>query len=62
MVTDQHPFLIDMLEIAEGDERFAKTHPERYLTDFSPPAKTRFQIAWEKFDRPVFRFELMLRG
>jgi len=60
VVTDQHPFLIDMLEIAERDERFIKTHPERYLTDFSPPAKTRFQIAWEKFNRPVFRFELTL--
>jgi tRNA (guanine-N7-)-methyltransferase len=58
VVTDQHPFLIDMLEIAERDQRFTKTHAERYLTDFSPPAKTRFQIAWEKFDRPVFRFKL----
>jgi tRNA (guanine-N7-)-methyltransferase len=60
VVTDQYPFLIDMLEIAERDERFTKTHAERYLTDFSPPAKTRFQITWEKFNRPVFRFELRL--
>ena len=60
VVTDQYPFLIDMLEIAEADRRFMKTHPERYLTDFTPPAKTRFQIAWEKFNRPVFRFELGL--
>ena len=39
VVTDQHPFLIDMLEIAEVDTRFVKTHPERYLTDFSPPSE-----------------------
>jgi tRNA (guanine-N7-)-methyltransferase len=62
VVTDQHPFLIDMLEIAEADERFVKSHSERFLTEFSPPAKTRFQIAWEKFDRQVFRFELILLG
>jgi tRNA G46 methylase TrmB len=60
VVTDQYPFLEDMLEIAGKDRRFRRTHPDHYLTDFSPPAKTRFQIAWEKFERPVFRFELKL--
>lgn len=59
VVTDQFPFFRDMLEIAEADKRFRKNHRERYLTDFSPPAKTRFQMAWEKFDRPVFRFGLV---
>ena len=58
VVTDQFPFFKDMLTIAESDARFKKSHPEAYLTDFSPPAKTRFQMAWEKFDRSVFRFEL----
>ena len=58
VVTDQKAFLIDMLEIAESDHRFAKTHPDRYLKTFSPPEKTRFQIAWEKFERPVYRFIL----
>ena len=58
VVTDQKTFLIDMLEIAESDHRFTKTHPERYLETFSPPEKTRFQIAWEKFERPVYRFIL----
>ena len=56
VVTDQKPFLLDMLDIAEEDSRFEKTHPERFLEKFSPPEKTRFQIAWEKFDRPVYRF------
>jgi tRNA (guanine-N7-)-methyltransferase len=58
VVTDQHPFLLDMTEIAENDPRFIKTHSGKYLTYFSPPAKTRFQLAWEKYQRPVFRFEL----
>ena len=58
VVTDQFSFFQDMLAIAEADDRFKKSHKERYLTNFSPPAKTRFQMAWEKFDRPVFRFEL----
>jgi tRNA (guanine-N7-)-methyltransferase len=58
VVTDQLSFFEDMLEIAEADDRFQKTHNERYRTDFHPPAKTRFQRAWEKYQRPVFRFEL----
>ncbi len=58
VVTDQELFLYDMLEIAEADRRFAKPHEERFLQGFSPPEKTRFQTAWEKFNRPVFRFLL----
>lgn len=60
LVTDEEPFFFDMLEIAEADIRFKRDHPQRYLTDFSPPEKTRFQVAWEKFDRPIFRFILKL--
>ena len=59
VVTDQHPFLLDMLEIADTDSRFKKSHEEPYLTTFAPIEKTRYQKAWERFKRPVFRFELM---
>ncbi len=59
VVTDQRSFVIDMLEIAERDLRFMKNHPERFLTHFDPQQKTRFQTAWERFDRSVFRFELV---
>jgi len=58
IVTDQEPFLYDMLEIAEADSRFEKPHEERFLQGFTPPEKTRFQMAWEKYNRPVFRFDL----
>ena len=61
IVTDQHPFLLDMLDIAEKDERFIKTHEAPYLTTFDPVEKTRYQIAWERVKRPVFRFELKKR-
>jgi tRNA (guanine-N7-)-methyltransferase len=59
VVTDQHPFLLDMLEIAEKDQRFSRPHQDRYLTTFDPIKKTRFQKAWERLKRPVFRFELV---
>lgn len=58
VVTDQEPFLYDMLNIAEADTRFEKPHAARFLQGFSPPEKTRFQMAWEKYNRPVFRFIL----
>jgi tRNA (guanine-N7-)-methyltransferase len=58
IVTDQGPFLLDMLEIAEADRRFAKTHPERYMKNLTTTGKTRFQRAWERVNRPVFHFEL----
>ncbi len=62
VVTDQKPFFMDMLALAESDERFIKTHSERYLTHFDSPVKSRFQRAWERSQRPVFRFELRKPG
>jgi hypothetical protein len=47
-----------MLELADGDGRFATTHPERYLTGFEPEVKSRFQRIWEGHGLPTLRFEL----
>lgn len=58
IVTDQEPFFFDMLAIIESHPEFVKAHTERYLTDFNPPKKSRFQKAWERMDSPVFRLEL----
>jgi tRNA (guanine-N7-)-methyltransferase len=58
IVTDQRPFLMDMLKIAEADPRFTKPHDERYLEAFSSAEKSRFQKVWERFQSPVFHFEL----
>lgn len=62
VVTDQQPFFMDMLALAESDERFSKTHTERYLTHFDSSVKSRFQQAWERSERAVFRFELKKPG
>jgi tRNA G46 methylase TrmB len=62
VVTDEEPFFLDMLALAENDPRFVKTHAERYLEDFEPQVKTRFQIAWERKGKPIYRFELKKAG
>jgi tRNA (guanine-N7-)-methyltransferase len=58
VVTDQLPFLGDMLQIAEADPRFEKTHPTQYIEGPWEGEKTRFQTAWERIERPIYRFEL----
>lgn len=58
VVTDQLTFLQDMLEIAENDQRFGKTHEERYREGFSPAQKTRFQQAWDRYQRTNYYFTL----
>ncbi|MGD8458299.1 MAG: tRNA (guanosine(46)-N7)-methyltransferase TrmB [Anaerolineales bacterium] len=58
VVTDQKPFFMDMLILAETDYRFSKTHRERYLTDYTPKTKSRFQQAWERVTKSVYRFEI----
>ncbi len=47
VVSDKTDFFLEMLELAEGDPRFRKTHAERYLESFEPPVKSRFHRSWE---------------
>lgn len=56
VMTDEEPFFLEMLELAEKDGRFHKTHPERYLLGYSIPS--RYQRLWENNGRPPLRFEL----
>lgn len=58
VVTDQEPFFMDMLTLAEADQRFTKTHQERYLTDYEPKTKSRFYQAWERVNQPIYQFEI----
>ena len=58
VVTDQEHFFMDMLTLLEADSRFTKTHHERYLTDYEPKIKSRFHQAWERINRPIYRFEI----
>ncbi|MCW5874111.1 MAG: hypothetical protein KIS88_05645 [Anaerolineales bacterium] len=58
VVSDQPAFFLQMLELAEGDARFTKTHPERYLEGFEPTVKSRFQHVWERKGRTPCQFVL----
>jgi len=58
VVSDAPGFFLQMLELAEGDGRFAKAHPERYLEGFEPEVKSRFQQIWERKHRIPRQFVL----
>ncbi len=58
VVSDAPAFFLQMLELAEGDGRFAKAHPERYLEGFEPEVKSRFQQIWERKHRIPRQFVL----
>jgi len=59
VITDLESYLLEMLELAEHDDRWQKTHDERYLVGFEPETKSRFQRLWEKHGLPTLRFELV---
>lgn len=58
VVSDAPAFFMQMLELAEGDARFAKAHPERYLEGYEPSVKSRFQLIWERKRRTPRQFVL----
>lgn len=58
VVSDQAAFFAQMLELAEGDSRFEKTHAERFLHGFEPRVKSRFQQVWERKGRVPRQFIL----
>jgi tRNA (guanine-N7-)-methyltransferase len=62
VVTDHEDFFIEMLELAESDERWEKTHAERYLVGFETESRSRYQRIWENHGLPTLRFELVKSG
>lgn len=62
VITDEKSFFFDMLFLAEKDRRFTKTHKEKYLTTYDTPIQSRFQRAWERVDKPLFRFQIQKRS
>ena len=58
VMTDLIEFFVDMLQLAEADSRFRKSHKERYLVGFDAEMKSRFQRMWERHGLPTLRFEL----
>ncbi len=61
VITDQDGYLDEMLDLAERDRRWRKTHEERYVIGFEPEVKSRFQQLWESSGRQPLRFELIKR-
>ncbi len=62
VVTDHEEFFFEqMLPLVEEDERWQKTHQERYLVGYDPPVKSRYQKLWEKHEVPPLCFEVKKR-
>jgi tRNA (guanine-N7-)-methyltransferase len=61
VMTDHREFFSDMLALAERDERWGRSHEERYLVGFEVPVKSRYQRIWEGHGMPTLRFELVRR-
>jgi tRNA (guanine-N7-)-methyltransferase len=62
VVTDHEDIFMEMLELAESDERWEKTHAERYLEGFETESRSRYQRIWEGHGIPTLRFELVKGG
>jgi tRNA (guanine-N7-)-methyltransferase len=59
VMTDHREFFLEMLAIAERDERWLRMHNERYLVGFEPRVKSRYQRIWEGHGIPTLCFELV---
>jgi tRNA (guanine-N7-)-methyltransferase len=62
VATDHEDIFMQMLELAESDERWEKAHAERYLVGFETESRSRYQRIWEGHGIPTLRFELVKGG
>ena len=58
VVTDEEPFFMDMLSLAEEDDRYQIFHSDKFLKSFDPIIKSRFHRAWERIEKQIFHFIL----
>jgi tRNA (guanine-N7-)-methyltransferase len=56
VASDHEEFFMEMLDMVEQDDRFAKQHAERYLRGFDVEVKSRFQHIWESHGVVPLRF------
>lgn len=61
VMTDHPGYFEEMLRLVERDNRWDKTHQERFLEGFEVEAKSRFQRIWEGHGLTTLRFEVMKR-
>ena len=62
VMTDHEGIFMEMLELAESDERWKKSHAARYLAGFENESRSRYQRIWEGHGLPTLRFELVKDG
>lgn len=62
VMTDHRGYFGEMLNLAEGDDRWRKTHRTRFLTGFEVETKSRFQRIWESHGKTTLRFEVRKQG
>jgi tRNA (guanine-N7-)-methyltransferase len=62
VMTDHQGSFEEMLQMVERDDRWCKTHRERFLEGFEVETKSRFQRIWEGHGLTTLRFEVMKRG
>lgn len=62
VLTDHQKTFEEMLQMVEQDDRWCKTHEERFLEGFEAETKSRFQRIWEGHGLTTLRFEVMKRG
>lgn len=59
VITDHPGYFDEMLRLVERDNRWEKTHQERFLEGFEVETKSRFQRIWEGYGLTTLRFEVM---
>ncbi|MBA2246870.1 MAG: methyltransferase domain-containing protein [Chloroflexia bacterium] len=62
VMTDHPAYFNEMLCLVEQDNRWDKTHQERFLKGFEVGTKSRFQRIWEGYGLTTLRFEVMKKG
>lgn len=62
VMTDHPGYFDEMLRLVERDNRWDKTHQERFLKGFEVETKSRFQRIWEGYGLTTLRFEVMKKG
>lgn len=58
VMTDHEGAFAEMLDLVERDQRWRKTHHERFLEGYEVESKSRFQRIWEGHGMTTLRFEV----
>lgn len=62
VISDHRPYFDEMLQVVERDDRWHRTHEERFLEGFDVETRSRFQRIWEGHGLTTLRFEVQKRS